>query len=160
MMLLSEFPILLTVLCAAFAPTESASYFSGKLKVILGKIKNVTFYNTHGLIWLMIASKIANDDESYEFARTIINTNGGVPKSVITSPTISILIDDPAKPFSPRDCEPVVAFEEWSDWIRPDLNTACSDLLWYLLDGLLIMRDGVQSREEIARYCLYRSAEM
>jgi hypothetical protein len=159
LMLLSEFPILLTLLCAAFAPHEAAGYFSTKLRTILAKINNYSDYNLHGLIWLLIASRISGDREAYEFARSIINGNGGIPMSTIANPPVSIIIDSPLLPFPPTDCQPIVPFDEWARWIRPHLKVASPELLRYLLDGLLIMRDGLDSRAEIATHCLNRSTE-
>ncbi|MBK8128763.1 MAG: hypothetical protein IPK53_07395 [bacterium] len=74
LMLLSEFPILLTLLCAAFSPTDFAGYFSKKLRNILLKVRPP--YNVHGLIWLLLASQVARDEESYAFAQSTINIQG------------------------------------------------------------------------------------
>ncbi len=157
LMLLSEFPILLTILCAAFARDQRAGYFSTKLTAILAEIRNYSQYNLHGLIWLLIASRISGDRNSYEFARSTINTHGGIPTYNVANPPTSILHDSPSLPFAAIDCQPVVSFEEWSGWIRPYMRDPKSDLLWYLLDGMLIMKDGLESRSEIAAYCLHLS---
>ncbi|MCA1788651.1 MAG: hypothetical protein LC667_02010 [Thioalkalivibrio sp.] len=160
LILLSEFPVLLTILCAAFAPDEAAGYFSGKLREILAEIKNYSGYNLHGLIWLLIASRISGDRDSYEFARSTINRHGGIPPRRIATPSISLAIDFPTLPFPATDCQPVVSFEEWSAWIGPYTRDPGPDLLWYLLDGMLIMRDGIESRAEIAMYCLHRASNI
>ncbi|MCX5732771.1 MAG: hypothetical protein NTW68_00400 [candidate division NC10 bacterium] len=158
LVLLSEFPLVLTLLCAAFSPSTLATYFSQKLAGIMREIRNFTHFNIHGLVWLLIASRIAGDHESYESARSIINANGGVPSGILVVPSVFVADEPDARLTNPTDIVQIVGFNEWGHWLKSH-RTGCweGDLLISVLDGFLIMNDPEESRNAFASYCLDRS---
>jgi hypothetical protein len=157
LVLLSEFPLILTLLCAAFSPSSHAIYFSQKLAGILAEIRNFTHFNIHGLVLLLIASRIAVDHEGYEFARSAINANGGIPFSLITAPSIFVGDEPDARLESPAHCVNIVPFNEWSAWLEPHLADSQDDLLVNLLEAFFIMNDPEKGRNSFASYCLQKS---
>jgi hypothetical protein len=158
LVLLSEFPLVLTLLCAAFSPSTRATYFSRKLAAIMQEIRNFTHFNIHGLVWLLIASRIAGDRESYESARSIINANGGVASGMVLVPTVSVADEPDARLTNPTDIVQIVGFNEWGHWLTSRrTNYSEGDLLLSLLDGFLIMYNPEESRNTFASYCLNRS---
>ena len=42
----------------------------------------------HSLVWLAICAQLAQDEESYGFAKEVIDVQGGVPIELIRNPTI------------------------------------------------------------------------
>jgi hypothetical protein len=155
--LLSEFPLILSFLCAAFAPASHAGYFSQKLARILREIRNFTHFNIHGLVWLLIASRISCDRESYEFARSTINDNGGIPLDLVRLPTVFVGDEQDPRLRNPSNVVSIPDFSEWSDWLKPQLSDPRGDLLASVLDGFLIVNDAEGSRSRFAAYCLQRS---
>jgi hypothetical protein len=157
--LLSHFPMLLTLLCLGFSGSKYASYFSNKLADILKKIRNFGPFNLHGLIWLLIASVIAEDDINYEYARSLINSYDGLALEWITKTCIGI--DDLDERMSKlTSLVEVVSYKHWSDWLSPYLsasNFASEDLLVILLEAFLIMDHPFWGLEAFADYCLRRS---
>jgi hypothetical protein len=59
---LADSPLLLTLLCLILSPYSHALTFSGMLRYIIeNKTKGFDHFNIHGLIWLLMASRIAKD---------------------------------------------------------------------------------------------------
>jgi len=87
-MVFSEWPLIFALLCLAFSKTSRASYFSHKLQSILsGARKHFGFLPAHCLFWLAISAQLAQDKKSYDYAKTIIDEQGGVPIELIRYPT-------------------------------------------------------------------------
>ncbi len=157
LVLLSEFPLILTLLCAAFSPSPHAGYFSQRLARILKEVRNFSHFNAHGLVWLLIASRIAGDRESYEFARSTININGGIPFDLITTPTVFVG-DEPDERFkNPENIVKIVPYDEWGVWVEQHPIEVRADLLASVLEAFCIMNDPEQGRNSFASYCLRRS---
>lgn len=159
--MLSEFPLLLTLLCAAFAPTDHAIYFSAKLRAIMKKLK---IHPLHGLIWLLIASQIAKDRESYGFAREILNSGGGIPIEAVVKPPTACFIasadiheENEILLLKSGSSQTVPSFEGWKKWIEPWTREV--DLLQAVIRSFLIHDGGLLGREKFAKYCLTRSVK-
>jgi hypothetical protein len=155
--LVSEFPILLTVLCAAFSSTEYSSYFSMKLRDILVEIRPP--YNWHGLIWLLIASKIARDEASYRFAQSTINKQGGMVFDAVVSPTLSMDDELNSQTLPTEDLVKIPDYPDWKDWFdqRGFSGDEEIDILKSIIEGLLIMNSWEEGRVGLARFCLQMS---
>jgi hypothetical protein len=155
--LVSEFPILLAVLCAAFAATDYASYFSGKLKDILVKVRPP--HNLHGLSWLLIASQIARDEESYAFAQSTMNGQGGIQFHLITTPTPFMDYELDARMLSTDDLVKVPDYPDWKTWLEQAERSEDGnvDILASIIDGLLVMNQPERGRAGIAVFCLRKS---
>ena len=155
-MLLSEFPLILTVLCAGFASTEHSKYFSIKLRNILSASGPLRMLNHHGFVWLLIASQIANDPDSYEFARLVINGSGGTFLQALVRPLVYVSIDSdydvPVDYCTDKILVPL--FREWPEWISEFVKTESMDLLSCIIRSFLIMEDWEASRALFANYCL------
>jgi hypothetical protein len=158
LVLLSEFPQILTLLCAAFSPSAHATYFSQRLARILKELRNFTHFNIHGLVWLLIASRIAGDRQSYEFARSVININGGIPFAFITTPTVFVGDDPDARIQNPENVVSVVPYDEWGAWLKPHLAKLQEDLLTSILEAFFVMNDPESGRNSFASHCLQMSA--
>lgn len=152
--MLSEFPLILALLCAAFSPSSHSAYFSGRLALILKEIRNFSHFNAHGLVWLLIASRIAGDQESYEFARSTINVNGGLPFELVTTP--SVFVDDEQDPRfpNPQNIVMIAPYDEWRAWTEPQLPDLGDDLLSNLLEAFLVTDDPERGRRAFASHCL------
>ena len=62
------------MLSVSFARTDKSMYFSTKLKDILSQaLDHFGSLKPQPLIWLAIASQVANDSESYSFAHDHLN---------------------------------------------------------------------------------------
>lgn len=155
--LVSEFPILLTVLCAAFAPTDYASYFSHKLKDILAKVRPP--YNLHGLIWLLIASQVARDEESYAFAQSTINDQEGIPFDLITAPTSFMSHEPDERLLRTENLVKIPDYSNWKTWLEQHEHFEDDnlDILASIIDGLLVMNRSERGRVGIALFCLQKS---
>jgi hypothetical protein len=157
LVLLSEFPLMLTLLCAAFSPSPRAPYFSQRLARILREIRNFSHFNAHGLVWLLIASRIAGDRQSYEFARSTINVNGGIPFGLVTTPSVFVGDDPDARFKNPENIVTIVPYDEWGAWVEPPLVNTQDDLLISVLEAFFVMNDPEQGRNSFASYCLHKS---
>ena len=157
LVLLSEFPLILTLLCAAFSPSPHATYFSQRLARILKEIRNFSHFNIHGLVWLLIASRIAGDRQSYEFARSTININGGIPFGLITTPSVFVG-DAPDTRFeNPENLVTIVPYDKWGAWIKPHLAKTQDVLLISVLEAFFVMNDPEWGRNSFASHCLQES---
>lgn len=155
--MLSEFPLILTLLCAAFSPSRHSAYFSRRLARILKEIRNFSHFNAHGLVWLLIAARIAGDRESYEFARSTINVNGGVPFELVRTPSL-LVGDEPDPRFAnTQDIVTIAPYNEWRAWMEPQLPEMRDDLLSSVLEGFLVMNDPERGRRSFASHCLQRA---
>lgn len=152
--MLSEFPLILALLCAAFSPSPHSAYFSERLARILKEIRNFSHFNAHGLVWLLIASRIAGDRESYEFARSTINVNGGLPFDLIIAPSLFV-DDEPDSRFAnPQNVITIAPYDEWRAWMEPQLPELKDDLLGSVLEAFLVMNDPERGRRAFASHCL------
>jgi hypothetical protein len=161
MTLLAEFPLLLTMLCAAFSPSPYASYFSGKLKDILANSftpKHVR--DMHGWIWLSIASQIAKDQESYEFARSVLNNEGGVPLRLIYRPPVAYYMDADQynDVLEDETSEQIPAYQDWKAWLTHVISDiGIIDILPTVIGGFLVMKQWEEVRALFAAFCLRKS---
>jgi hypothetical protein len=86
---LSEWPLVFALLCLAFSETPYARYFSNKLTCMLAAAREqLGFVPIHSLLWLAISAQLAQDEESYNFAKMVVDEQGGVPIELIRCPTL------------------------------------------------------------------------
>ncbi len=176
---LSHSPILLTLLCLGFSSSPYAIHFSEILMYIIkDKTEGFSHFNIHGLIWLLISSRISKDRKSYEFARLLINENGGIPISWITEVTIDLdesyerFFDDARYDENDvcidTDCVDIVSYDEWDIWLSPyDLSLPAYELksqglLRTILQSFVFTNsanDYVQGRRAFASYCLSKTLQ-
>jgi hypothetical protein len=176
---LSHSPILLTLLCLGFSSSPYATHFSEILKYILkDKTEGFSHFNVHGLIWLLIASRLSKDPKSYEFARSLINENGGIPISWITEVTTDLyesyerFFDDARYDENDvcidTDCVDIVSYDEWDSWLSPYNLSVClyelkyQDLLRAILQSFVStdnVNDYIQGRRAFASYCLSKTIQ-
>ena len=158
---LADYPLLLTLLCAAFALTQQALYFSSKLRdVVVEAQVSIRFY-AHGLIWLLIAAQIAHDQDSYEFARSTINSTGGIPIDIIIKPPhypegAIELIDKSEN----RDIVP--EFKAWKEWLQDRIPNIEIDILTTIIKAFLVCpsKDWDRWVSLFAIFCLQRSLSL
>jgi hypothetical protein len=159
MMLLSEFPLILTMLCAAFSPSLYAPYFSDKLKNILVQTRDFTHFTIHGLLWHLLASRIAKDREGYEFARLRMNDNEGIPLDLVIEPTLFVG-EEPDERFSDLGIpERVPEYDDWEEWLGEHISNARVDILISVIEGFLLMNHPEMGRASFATFCLQKSLE-
>lgn len=160
-MLLSEFPLILTLLSVSFKNQKYSEYFNNKLaeilKVSLEKMRYL-YLNQHGLVWLLFASRITKDEHNYNFAKESINDNGGIDKEFIINPTISVWgeADDRFEVYNNKIKIP--DYNDWTSFLNVHNNNIGRDILLKgLLESFLIMNDFEFGRKIFAKYCLLRS---
>jgi hypothetical protein len=106
---------------------------------------------------LLIASRIAGDRQSYEFARSTININGGIPFGLITTPSVFVG-DAPDTRFeNPENLVTIVPYDKWGAWIKPHLAKTQDDLLISVLEAFFVMNDPEWGRNSFASHCLQES---
>jgi hypothetical protein len=157
-MALSEFPQILTLLSLAFESTIFARHYSQSLKkVVLEAQSGGRDFYPQGLVWLLIASQLAGDQESYEFARMTINEHGGIPKDLVTQlPTFVSEADE--RMDGATNCDQVPTYENWNFWFEDYRKMEEVDLLYVIVHGFLsYLTNFDKSRSVFARYCLGRS---
>jgi hypothetical protein len=155
LVLLSEYPLILTLLCTAFSASPHATYFSQRLARVLKEIRNFSHFNAHGLVWLLIASRIAGDRQSYEFARSTINVNGGLPFDLITTPSVFVGGAQDMRFENPENIVMIVPYDEWDVWVKPHLTKTHDDILTSVLEAFFVMNDPEWGRNSFASYCLH-----
>lgn len=165
--LLSEFPLLLTLLCVCFQNSPYSIYFSRKLRKIVEEgeryIKKSDFHST---LWLLIACQIAHTREDFEYASDGINRKGGIPEELFITPSIYFSfesdIDDPYCNFQKLTLIPT--YEQWKPWISNKLQVHETDEIQIesiisIIDGLLVMSNWESARLWFARWCLLRTTK-
>jgi hypothetical protein len=162
-LLLSEFPLMMTLLCLAFESTVYSKYFSRKLRDIVvrsGLPNGHNIDDIHCRVWLLIASQIANDRESYDFAREQINTHGGLSTDRIVTPTVFCTYESwQGHKVDGEDMCLIPTYDQWSQWLRGIvLLEEDDDLLRIIIESFLVMHSWKQARSKFARFCLVRSA--
>ncbi|MBN8657700.1 MAG: hypothetical protein J0M11_18360 [Anaerolineae bacterium] len=158
--LLSEFPLLLSLLCSVFSNSDHAKYFSAILKKIIekGKGKEIKNMPMHGVYWLLVASKIAKDKESYNYARSLINDNGGFNINWLASPTKEIEDDEYIKKVDEITVLTPL-FEEWQEFLKSQqYKNENIDFLLEVISGFLIMDRLDISLNNFASFCIQLSA--
>ncbi len=158
--LLSEFPLLLSLLCSVFSHSNHAKYFSAKLKKIIEKGKNdrVKIMSMHGVYWLLIASIIAKDKESYNYARLVIDDSGGFNINWLDLPTKDIEDDEYLKK---ADKKVVLTplFEEWQKFLQTQqYNSKKIDFLLAIIGGFLIMDPWEIPLNNLTSFCIQMTA--
>lgn len=154
----SDFPLLLTMITVAFSNSRYAVYFSKKLRAVIEEAQRGLSFYVHGLIWLLIASQIAQDEESYEFARSLINQSGGIPLNLIVKP--SIHIDDAHERINNPEGNLAVIpdYSSWAEWLSHQITPTEADKLNFIIKGFLLFpTDWDNARYEFSMYCVSKS---
>lgn len=160
LLLLSEFPLILTLLSISFKNEEYSKYFNGKtVEILKESIKKMgyTNLNKHGLTWLLFASRITKDENNYSFAKDIINDSGGIDKKFINSPKLNLLVESDEQ-FMYNNKVKIPSYNDWPNFLNRETNRIeKTALLKGLLECLLIQNDFEFGYEVFAKYCLNRS---
>lgn len=157
LLLLYEFPLLLTMLCIAFKNTKYAHYFSGKLEGILVRYGEINNHSFGALIWLLIASRIAHNEKTFEIARNNINSIGGLPIDVLVQPQIGYSEEHDSDLMQGEIRIQVPSPKQWNETIQPYVDIEHIDLLQAIIGSFLIMNNWKDYRKLFANYCLYQS---
>jgi len=161
LMLLSEFPLLLTLLSVSFKKQEYSIYFNNKLAVILKEsFKKIgsQYLKQHGLVWLIIASRTIKDENNYNFAKDNINDNGGIDKEFIINPTLAVWEEADERFNIYNNKIKIPDYKNWNDFLNVKTNNIERNvLLKGLLESFLIMNNFEFGRKMFAKYCLHRS---
>lgn len=164
-LLLFEFPLILVMLCIAFKPTSNSIYFSRKLKKILSSV-TVNHFTIFGFIWLLTASRIANDKKSYDFARSAINDHGGIPmKLLLSSFAFNFSIDELKEFYNAfENPQNIPELSKWAEWIvgfnkklENSNNSYIENILSDIIGGFLLGEDRQRRRFSFALFCLQKS---
>jgi hypothetical protein len=160
-LLLSEFPLLLTLLCFVYGRGEYGTYFSRKLRAIAARIAPPNPVTTHCLVWLLLASRLSGDIASYDFAREALNSAGGVTQTVVLSPSAGVNEEGDERVVSGTDRVSIPPFNDWADWLGTMVASSRprKPLLPIILDAFLVMHDPESARSAFANLCLHKSVQ-
>lgn len=159
---LSEWPMVFALLCLAFSGTPYATYFSTKLKAILTQAKEFLILPTHSLLWLTICAQLAHDKETYDFAKTIIDEQGGVPVEFICHPTLwsDLPGTEDLVPDGSDLCVPgqMPEFEEWAIAVRSAIEETERNVLACIIAAFLWVGTigSEEAMRDFANLCMNR----
>ena len=163
-MLLSEFPLLLTLLSVSFKKQEYSIYFNNKLAAILKRSfekMGYQYLNQHGLVWLIIASRVTKDENNYNFAKDNINDNGGIDKDFIINPTFTVCEEADERFNIYNDKIKIPDYKDWNDFLNIQTNNIERNILLKgLLESFLTIDNFEFGRKIFAKYCLHRSLQI
>jgi hypothetical protein len=162
-MLLSEWPLVFALLCLAFSKTSYACYFSRKLKAFLTQAKeHFGFLPTHSLLWLAISAQLAHDKESYEFAKAVLDEQGGIPIELIRRPTVysgfpgnEDIDPDWSELSAPGE---MPRYGEWSNMVQRSIEDKETNVLACLIVAFLWVgtTGSEEARRDFANLCMAR----
>lgn len=159
---LTEYPMYLSMLALAFRGTQHAKHFSHRLRLVIEEAQGKRGVYFHGLIWLLLASRISQDEPSYEYARAILNDRAkGIPTNLVLQP--SLHHREPQERFH-DDMEKALipSFADWGSWLQKYFNNASptNDYLQVFISGFLVLGNGWdKSRFDFSQICLLASGE-
>jgi len=158
-MLLSEFPLILTLLTLAFSKSEYSKYFTQIQFDLMRAYNRYNHWSVHSFIWILISAQISKHREAYNFARDIINENGGLDIKLIYEPTLSVS-EEPDEKIVTMDKNFLIPdFDKWNLKIKEINSNEKVDLLPIILDSLLIMNNPFSARDYFAKFCIYKSID-
>jgi len=156
-LLLSEFPIILSVLSLAFSCSQYAKEYSTIQYNLVKAYGGIDEWSLHSFIWLLISSQISENIEAYNYAKNMLNSKGGIELQLLLQPTTGVSDEPEERIVNSKNDFIIPDYEGWSEALYDLIEYKDIDILKSIIDSLLIMNNPYDGREKLAQYCLLKS---
>lgn len=157
MLLLSEFPVILTVLSLTFSRSQYAKEYSTIQHNLVKAYGGVDAWSLHSFIWLLISSQISENIEAYNYAKDMLNSEGGIDLQLLLQPTVGVSEEPEERIINSKNDFIVPEYERWSEALYDLIEYKDIDLLKSIIDSLLIMNNPFDGRKKLFQCCLLKS---
>jgi hypothetical protein len=156
-LLLSEFPLILTLLTLAFLPSQYSKEYTTIQYTLVKSYGKVDFWSIHSFIWLLISSQISKNIDAYNYAKDMINSQGGIDFQLLLEPTVGVSDEPEERIVNASNNFIIPEFEKWCESLFNSVEYENIDFLACIIDSLLIMNNPTEGRNKFAKYCLLKS---
>ena len=157
LLLLSEFPLILTLLTLAFLPSQYSKEYTTIQYNLVKSYGKVDLWSIHSFIWLLISSQISKNIDAYNYSKDMINSRGGIDLQLLIEPTIGVSDEPEERIVNAANNIKIPEFEKWSESLINIVQYEDIDFLACIIDSLLIMKNPTEGRNKFAKYCLLKS---
>jgi hypothetical protein len=106
---------------------------------------------------LLISSQISKNIDAYNYAKDMINSQGGIDFQLLLEPTVGVSDEPEERIVNASNNFIIPEFEKWCESLFNSVEYENIDFLACIIDSLLIMNNPTEGRNKFAKYCLLKS---